>query len=333
MAHRCNYQMPDYSKIYEDISALLSADDITFGNLEMPVDDSLPLSTYPRFNVHRSYVEKAVEGGFDAFSLANNHSNDQGTGGMKATLEAVSSLPGVSAWSGLSGDGVTSASPSSFTPSILERKGYTVLFLAVTELLNSYDSSKRLVNYLAPREASRNEFIERVSALRSEYPESLFILSLHLSESEYGRAVDPKKREWFARLAAAGIDIVWAHHPHVMQEWEVITVAGRQRLFMYSMGNFISGQRWDTDRSNPAGYREYTGDAVLLRVEARRNPEGFRFGVEPVPVTNWKDPRHGMVVRRFTAGFIESLPEEERTYFRSRKSLMEEYLPLLPLGE
>lgn len=333
MAHRCNYQMPDYSMIYEDLEAFLSADDLTFGNLEMPVDDSLPLSTYPRFNVHSSYVEKAVEGGFDVFSLANNHSNDQGLGGIKATLEALSSLEGVSAWSGLSRDGVDSASPSAFVPMVLERKGYGVVFLAVTELLNSYDASRRLVYYLAPREAARAEFLERIAALRSEYPHSLFILSLHLSEVEYGRAVDSEKKKWFSRLAEAGIDIVWAHHPHVMQEWEVTELDGRQRLFMYSMGNFISGQRWDLDRENPAGYREYTGDAVLLRLETRRAAEGFRFDVKPQLVTNWKDPRHGMVVRRFTEAFIESLPEFERPYFRARRTLMEAYLPLLPLSE
>ena len=82
MAHTENWSMSDYSRIYQDVSSLLRNDDLTFANFETPVSNSLPLSTYPRFNVHSSYLDAAVEAGFDVFSLANNHSNDQGLAGV-----------------------------------------------------------------------------------------------------------------------------------------------------------------------------------------------------------------------------------------------------------
>jgi poly-gamma-glutamate synthesis protein (capsule biosynthesis protein) len=76
MAHTVNFMMDDYRRIYEDLRPVLTADDLSFGNLETPVADSLPMSTFPSFNVHSAYLRAAVDGGFDVFSLANNHAND-----------------------------------------------------------------------------------------------------------------------------------------------------------------------------------------------------------------------------------------------------------------
>lgn len=333
MAHRCNYSMTRYDSVYTDVRDYLHEDDLTFGNLEMPVDDSLPQSTYPRFNVHAPYVRAAVDGGFDVLSLANNHSNDQGASSMEATRVTVAGLPGLSLHSGLRtlpGDEMKAVSKVV--------KGQTVTFLAVTEILNSYDSSRRMVYLVPPRESDRAAFIETVKNFRADNPDGLFVLSVHVNESEYVRTVSDAKEAWFARLAEAGVDIIWAHHPHVMQSWEILETGGRNALVMYSMGNFISGQRWDTDPANPDGYREYTGDALLLRVTAARQPvpetaqteakTGFSFAVSTLAVTNWRDPREGMVVRRASEAFFDSLPAAEAQYYRDRWRLMGSYLPV-----
>ncbi len=328
MAHRCNYSMARYESIYDDVRDYLRADDLTFGNLEMPVDDSLPESTYPRFNVHSPYLAAAVEGGFDVFSLANNHANDQGALSMQATKKAVENQSGVALSSGLKsfpGEGMKAV--------MAAVKGQDILFLAVTEILNSYDSSRNLVYLVPPRETERAAFLETVRAMRAANPESLFVLSIHVNESEYGRTVSESKKAWFSRLAEAGADIIWAHHPHVMQSWQILTARDRSVLVMYSMGNFISGQRWDTDRENPDGYREYTGDAVLLRVTAAPNgplpsASGFSFSVAEYPVTNWRDRREGLVVRRVTESFMNGLSPAETEYYRERWRLMQAYLPV-----
>jgi len=339
MAHTVNYSMKEYGRIYDDVRPLLSADDLTFGNLETPVVDSLPLSTYPRFNVHTPYLAAAVEGGFDVFSLANNHSNDQGTKGIAGTRTAAASFsPRVFA-SGLKKTAVDLPAPV-----LIEKNGWKILFLSVTEILNAYDVAGKLVYYVAPTETSRAAFLADLERMRIDHPCDVFVLGLHLAESEYGRTVGDAKKAWFVRLAAAGVDIVWAHHPHIMQGWETVTVppakptAGpgdtrpRQALFMYSMGNFISGQREKPATDNPGGYREYTGDAVLLQVRLSRTGGALYDAMEvsAVPVTNYTDPEHGVVVRHFTPAFIETLPPVLQPYFRKRSELMQAYLPLLP---
>jgi poly-gamma-glutamate synthesis protein (capsule biosynthesis protein) len=340
MAHEVNYAMKDYDRIYADVRGLLSGDDLSFGNMEMPVTDSLPLSTYPRFNVHTPYLAAAVHGGFDVFSLANNHSNDQGAAGIAGTLAAFAAMEKV--FPSVRHSGLKRAAADSLEPVLIEKNGWSILFLSVTEILNSYDSAGKLVYYVAPTAASRDAFAARLVELRLAHPCDLFVLSIHSNEPEYVREASVKKKEWFARLAASGVDIVWGHHPHVMQGWELRTVlsesdstpdAGtRQALCMYSMGNFISGQRYRPERENPEGSREYTGDAVLLRVRASEASRGgpLTLAVEPVPVTNYTDPASGVIVRQFTSPFIESLPAPWRGYYTERYRLMTSYLPLLP---
>ncbi|WP_187615193.1 CapA family protein [Treponema phagedenis] len=92
MAHDINYKMKNYDLIYDDLRQLLLSDDLSFINVETPVCASLPMSTYPCFNVHRSYLRAAISAGFDAFSFANNHTNDQKVKGIEGSIQSIQAL-------------------------------------------------------------------------------------------------------------------------------------------------------------------------------------------------------------------------------------------------
>jgi len=350
MAHTVNFNMQDYDLIYTDIEQILHTDDLSFVNVETPVCDGLPLSTYPSFNVHTSYLRAAAHAGFDILSFANNHTNDKGTTGIDGTLTAARTVqkerlasetpPRLLAFSGLK---ASVNETIQVTP--LFYKGWNILFCSVTELLNSYDSSKDRLYYSAPTKQGRAALLSIIREARRKYPCDLFILGLHLNEPEYGRTVSDSKKTWFKQLGEAGIDIIWAHHPHVMQPWETITVerplllktpdadevviSEQCKVFcMYSMGNFISGQRWHTRYDEPAFYREYTGDAVLLQLTYTRNEAGRAdFSVLPLLITQYNEPAYP-VVKRFTQVWIDTLNEKEKKYFKKRFELMQEYLPI-----
>ena len=351
MAHTVNFNMNEYDLIYKAVEKILHSDDLSFVNIETPVCDALPLSTYPCFNVHTPYLRAAVQAGFDMLGFANNHTNDHGTTGIDGTLTSVRTvqkerlaadvLPPFLAFSGLK-DSVTDS--IQVTP--LSYKGWNILFCSVTEILNSYDSSKNRLYYSAPTKQGRAALLAIIKEARNRYPCDLFVLGLHLNEPEYGRTVSNAKKAWFKQLGEAGIDIIWAHHPHVMQSWETITVerplllpdaasdsavviSEQCKVFcMYSMGNFISGQRWHTRYDEPAFYREYTGDAVLLQLTCMRNKAGRAdFSVLPLLITQYNEPEYP-VVKRFTQDWIETLGEKEKKYFKKRFELMQEYLPL-----
>lgn len=322
MAHTPNFMMRDYSRIYDDVRSFLKDDDFTFGNLEMPVADNLPMSTYPRFNVHTPYLQAAIDGGFDVFSLANNHSNDQYYAGIDGTLSAFSSRPS-SHYSGL-----RRSENEEMQPRLILHNGWRILFLSVTEILNSHDKTMNRVYYSSPGDKGRAQLISSLSRMSSDIPHDVFILSLHVNQPEYERTVKQSTRDWFLKIAESGVDIVWAHHPHVMHEWEQSGL----HFFMYSMGNFISGQRYTPNTDDPGAYREYTGDAVLLRLSLSRHSGDTGFDtIEHVPVliTNQTLNNGDVVVRRLTNEFIHSLPHKWKTYYAKRKELMESYLPAL----
>lgn len=314
--------------IYRDLRDMLHADDLSFANFETPVDDTLPMSNYPRFNVHKTYLDAAISGGFDVFSFANNHTNDHGIRGIEGTLRVIQQLP-----QGVFANGIRKSSDAPLMPIIIEKNGWTIIFLAVTEILNSHDASLSRVQYSPPTITGRQTLRKRIEQIAASRPDALFILSLHTNEPEYVRTVSERKKKWFVELAQSGVDIVWAHHPHVMQPWELVHVQDRSCLFMYSMGNFISGQRWRINHDNPAADREYTGDAVLMQVSLESGCETGQLvspHITALPVTNYLDIREGMVVKRFTQVFIDSLPDALSRYYRERYEHLESYLPLLP---
>jgi poly-gamma-glutamate synthesis protein (capsule biosynthesis protein) len=79
--------------------------------------------------------------------------------------------------------------------------------------------------------------------------------------NEYQRAPDDNQRRIAARAAAAGADIIFASHPHVLQALEAIDAGGgREVPVFYSMGNFISNQRVETTGSM------YTEQGMLAMV-------------------------------------------------------------------
>ena len=364
MAHAVNFNMSAYDLIYTDVEKILHNDDLSFVNIETPVCDALPLSTYPCFNVHTPYLRAAIGAGFDVLSLANNHTNDHGKTGIDGTLAAVRTVQKERYASEISPrllifSGLKDSDNDRIQVTPLVYKGWNILFCSVTEILNSYDSSKDRLYYSAPTKQGRSALISLIKEARKRYPCDLFILGLHLNEPEYGRTVSEAKKAWFKQLGEAGVDIIWAHHPHVMQSWETITVerplllrkaastgytgisdlkeaavSEQCKVFcMYSMGNFISGQRWHTRYDEPAFYREYTGDAVLLQLTCTRNKAGRAdFSVFPMLITQYNEPEYP-VVKRFTQDWIETLGGKEKKYFKKRFELMNEYLPINTAAE
>ncbi|HKL85053.1 MAG TPA: CapA family protein [Treponemataceae bacterium] len=336
MAHNVNFNMSDYSLIYQNVSNLLLSDDLTFGNLETPVTDSLPLSTYPNFNVHSNYPLAAVHAGFDVFALANNHSNDQGIEGIDGTLSVMNNLSPLVYSSGLKKN-----AEDPFKPVIIEKKGWKIAFLSVTEIFNAHDSASKRVYYVSPTQAARTDFLATISQIKATYQCDIFILALHSNEPEYVLKESKQKRIWFSQLCAAGVDIVWAHHPHVMQPWETLSIVDqitrqeKEALIMYSMGNFISGQRYTPNTENPAAIREYTGDSVLLQVTLnKKKPElSATMNLEPFLITNYSERGLGVTVHHLNESYISSQKGIWKEYYQSRFNLMHEYLPLLPMKQ
>jgi hypothetical protein len=318
MAHEINFRMPDFTRIYDGVRRYTTRDDLSFANLEFPVQPDRPYASYPAFSVQPPYVEAAIAGGFEVFSLANNHSDDHGLPGIRSTAAALETLTGSARihYSGLRTD---PAAP--FEPVTIGVRDWVVGFLAVTEFINTWRQNPHVHIVSLRNESAREELRRTVSEHAPRY--DLFVVSYHGGD-EYSLVPRPSKVLFFRELAHAGADVVWGHHPHVLQPWERIDIDGESRFIFYSTGNFISGQRSWLSPYQLDHYRAHTGDAVLFRLRARRQDYRVLLELdELVPITNFLDPEHGVVVHTFTDVLARELSEPWRRFYTYRQGVTE----------
>lgn len=321
----------DYDKIYDNVREMLTTSDLSLVNMETPVDAKKAYSTYPSFNVHPDYADAAVRAGFNLFSLSNNHTNDKGLEGIQETEAYFSELEERTKEGSrpVHYSGLKDGKEASFSYAYFDYKGWKILFLAVTEILNSGDS-KDCINFIKQDVASRKKFTEYARQLREDNPCDLFILSVHCGEPEYILTVAREQQNFYHDLLENGVDVVWANHPHVARDWEVVVDKERQlpaKMVFYSQGNTISGQRRSPSFDFPTLVREYTGDSFITNVRFLRDEKGIRIvSVHPVLITTYITSERTFVIKRLTDEFIQELKDEGRDkwakYLVSRRKLM-----------
>ena len=322
MAHTNNYHISSFDKIWRDVKYLIDGNDLVFANIEAPVDTTKPVSNYPNFNMPQNYVQAAVDAGFNVFSLCNNHSNDQYLDGIKETLKTVDRICEMAAKNAtprsLYFSGLKNSKESEFSYNIIEKSGWKILFLPMTELLNRPDFSE-YINYIKTDDASRNEFIDYVKKLREKNPCTIFILSFHTAEPEYTRNITSRQEKFYKELIKNGVDIIWANHAHIIKNRKIIvdTETNCDKLIMYANGNTISGQRRNPDLTskNPNGERDNTGDGLFYKVTLKKDNNGSVKikKCEPIFITTYINTANEFVLKPLNQDFVNYLYSVPRT--------------------
>lgn len=320
MAHSVNYQISTYAKIWKDVKYIIEPADLAFANIEAPVDTSKPASSYPNFNMTQNYVQAAVDGGFDVFSLCNNHTNDQYINGIKETEKTTERITENALQNGnkVYFSGLKQTPESSFSYNIIEKNGWKILFLPITELLNRPDYSS-YINYIKTDEIARADFIKFAVQLKQKNPCDLFIISLHTAEPEYTRNITDRQNRFYMDLLDAGVDVVWANHAHIIKNRKIVvdTKHNRDKIIMYANGNTISGQRQKPDFSskNPTGERDNTGDGLLYKVTLKKDNIGSVKIVkaEPIFITTYINTANEYVIKPLNQDFVDYLYDVPRT--------------------
>ena len=338
MAHSENFSMKEeeFSLIWEDVKPLIIRNDLSFANIESPVIDTMEWKAYPLFNMHSSYVQEAVNSGFNVFSIVNNHINDQGLEGIYETRKLFQLLKDQSAESArpVYFSGIKKSREDQFNYTVIEKNGFKILFLAVTELLNQ-NSYKSYLNFVNPDEKSFEILGKFIKDKKTETNSNLFILSLHTSEEEYVSKVSDKRKKMYRTLLNSGCDILWANHPHVIREYELFgnkQTGNLNKIIFYGNGNTISGQRRSPVYTNPENPRDYTGDGLLFEVKLvkKYNKEQTEITIENYKshfITTYIDSKRRFLLRNLDAKFIQSLKDKGKTkeeyYFTRRKEISE----------
>jgi len=236
-------------------------------------------------------VRAATEAGLNVFSTANNHAFDGGVEGVFETICALSSLEGPRR---LFFSGTRGNARRPFLPQGITVHGVRVGFIAATQFTNQGEGSQyiHVVDYLDPEAAAEfEELVRQTSPLFD-----LYIVSFH-GDLEYRREPSSAKRAFFHRLVESGATIVFGHHPHVLQEHELVTVHSRRRLIMYSMGNFISGMARSAQPPDPDGLEALLMDSIMLNVDVEVEAGASSVkGTRAIPIVNYQPGKGGVVV-------------------------------------
>lgn len=328
MAHVPNFTFTPYEAIYAPVSRLLRDCDLSFANLEFPVDDSAPYSSYPRFNVHSEYAWAAITAGFNVFSLANNHSADRGVPGIAATQAAMAALADRAMrdmrrsvrFNGLR----SNKNDPPWRMETIQVGGMKIGFVALAEWVNETGYTRWVQHFDCRDNPKDDSLLAWIATVRPSV--DLLVLSYHWGD-EYVFLQSPKRAAFTRKLVDAGVDILWGHHPHVLQQWYLLESARGQALVMPSLGNFVSGQSWYVTPDRKASIDAAKGNSVLFKVGLDRDDNGLiRFTeLNPVLVSNFKLDS-GQVVVRTNAELLATLKGSWLNYYRYRNEIMTSFI-------
>jgi len=225
----------DFHPMFDHVKNTLSQPDLLLANQETILGGvELGISSYPMFNSPTEIGNALIDSGVDIVSTANNHSLDKREKGLLTSLQNLDKL-------GIPSVGTYSSQEDQQTLTTVVSNGITIAYLSYTYGTNGMpipDGKDYLVN-LIDKEAMKNEIH------RAREAADVVVMSLHWG-NEYQRFPTDEQEELGQFLVDEGVDILFGHHPHVLQpmSW-VDSKDGRQALIVYSLGNFLSGQMRD----------------------------------------------------------------------------------------
>jgi poly-gamma-glutamate synthesis protein (capsule biosynthesis protein) len=259
--------VPDAAAALAPLRDRLRAADLTVGNLESTLSlDGEPMQPNDdSFGGTPALLGPLARAGFDALSLANNHTGDYGTRALVRTVRAFDSSP-------IADFGAGEDLAEASRPAVLEVDGVRFAFLgfnAIGETPAAVRGGPGALSLTMPPRTGpldAGDLDRVVSAVRRADRRADAVIVLPHWGGNYTRTVDPAQRAVARRLVEAGADLVVGGHPHWVQGSERV----RGVPVFYSLGNFV----FDMD------FMAETMEGVLLETTWRG---GRLVGTRPVP--------------------------------------------------
>lgn len=242
-------------QLFSEVAHWLTNADVTVGNLEgiisnlgEPKKQCLDTAHCYFFRMPEELTPRLAEAGYDALSIANNHSRDFGDSAILQTLQRLEE------------NEIACAGQRRFCKeAIFERNGHSFGYIA----FSPHAGSMSLLDISSAKES--------VKALKQQC--DIVIVSMHAGAEGADYVHTPDTAEYYFEEARgcvkcfahavidAGADIVYGHGPHVPRAIEVYN----HRLIAYSLGNFCTPYRVST--------KGYAGYAPIIRATINKSGE------------------------------------------------------------
>lgn len=246
----------DGANVFPEVTPILSASDIAFGNLEGPMLEGGSTSKCGpasrscfAFRVPTRFGRHLKAAGFDVMNLANNHASDFGENGRNSTKRVLESL------------GIVHSGADHTDYARMTVNGRRIAFIGFAT-----NSISLNVNDV---ERAR----QAVAELKKDT--DLLVVAFHGGAEGEGAQHVPKGAETFLGEARgnlrafthavvdAGADLVLGSGPHVLRAMEIY----KNRLIAYSLGNFCT-----------YGFRLSGATALSAILEVKIGPDGTFLG-------------------------------------------------------
>ncbi|MDH6535421.1 poly-gamma-glutamate capsule biosynthesis protein CapA/YwtB (metallophosphatase superfamily) [Parabacteroides sp. PM5-20] len=225
--------MYNFHPTLQYIQEYISSADFSMANLEVPFGGK-PYTGYPMFSSPPEIVDDLIKAGFNVFFTANNHVADKGKKGIEGTLEHLKK-----SGASFTGSFKDSLERAENYPLLVEAKNIKLCLLNYTYGTNGMPVYKpNLVNRIDTLQIKKD--LEKAKSQAPDY----IITCIHWGE-EYQQKENENQRELARFLAENGSNLIVGAHPHVVQPFDkIITQKGDTVPVIYSLGNFVSNQRW-----------------------------------------------------------------------------------------
>ncbi|MBN1475092.1 MAG: CapA family protein [Syntrophaceae bacterium] len=228
----------DFEEVFSQVKDFLWAADLAIANLETTLPGRQKLySSYPQFGSPDAIAVALKKAGVDIVNTANNHACDKGKLGLARTIKVLEKQGMIPL-----GTYSDKADYEKRRITVVELNNIRLAFLSYTYGVNDMPiPQKAVVNLI-----DRQKISEDISLAREKNPDFIIVL-IHFG-TEYERYPDDFQKQTVNFLFQEGADIILGSHPHVLQPFELKFVTDKygdkkQRLVIYSLGNFVSNQR------------------------------------------------------------------------------------------
>jgi hypothetical protein len=248
------------TQLWNDIGDDFFSSDLTFANLETPIDVSQPPSLVPEvmlsdmlfngdatmfsiFNADNFTSKTGKRVGFDILSTANNHALDVGESGVYATIDFLERK-------NIRHVGTSKSRENRTKTCIIEQNGIRLAFVSYTFSMNTQQNPKDkpwLVNHLEVNTADVDLSALTQDIARAKHDNAdIVILSLHYGNAYQAypsaQIVENTKRIF----EECGADIILGGHPHNVQPMAAYpftcphTGVEKRGFVLFSFGDFVA---------------------------------------------------------------------------------------------
>lgn len=247
-AYNLSTRQYDYTSCFQFIKPYLASADLAIGNLEVTLAGP-PYKGYPQFSAPDALALTLKDAGMDVLVTANNHCLDRGRKGLDRTIMMLDSLDIIH--TGTFRDTVERMNDY---PMLFEKNGFSFALLNYTYGTNGIPVTKPNVVNMIDTAVIRKDIMKAKEAS----PDAILVF-MHWGQ-EYQSLPSTWQKDVTEFCFRLGVKLVIGAHPHVLQpmEWRKES----DQLIVYSLGNFVSGQR---DR--------YKNGGAMLQVELMKTKQ------------------------------------------------------------